>query len=230
MPCVEGELCLVKATTPAGRDDQGCQGKCGGWLHGVYGKVAEDNELHRICSKCSAKAGKRKAMTPEGAGTGQSKRQKTKEGSKSAPRKRLTTDQKVEILDLLEQRLSHEQIADRFGCAGEEDEKEEDDGDESTGRGRGAPPAYAELSPHFGVLESGGEWEWRRRLLPVESQDGDDRSAYRYANAPGRLERICGDGACWDGVRGGDTGRGKSKLVVFLLFFCRLVRTVSARA
>ena len=75
------------------------------------------------------------------------------EGSKRVPRKRLTTDQKVEILDLLEQRVSHEQTADRFGCAEEEVENEEDDGDESTGRGRGAPPAYAELSSHFGVLE-----------------------------------------------------------------------------
>ena len=118
----------------------------------MCGRVAENNELHRICSKYSAKAGKRKAIAPEGAGTGQSKRQKTKEGSKSASRKWLTTDQKIEILDLLEQRVSHEQIADRFECA-EEEEKKEDDGDESWGRGRGAPPAYAELSSHFGVLE-----------------------------------------------------------------------------
>ena len=152
MPRVECKLCLVKATTPAGRDGHGCQRKCGGRLHGVCGRVAENNELHRICSKCSAKAGKRKAIAPEGAGTGQSQRQKTKEGSKSAPCKWLTTDQKIEILDLLEQRVFHEQIADRFGCA-EEEEKKEDDGDESWGRGRGAPPAYAELSSHFGVLE-----------------------------------------------------------------------------
>ena len=156
MPFVEGELCLVKATPP-GHDGHGCQGKCGGRLHGVCGRVAEDNELHRICSKCSAKAGKRKAVAPEGAGTGQSKRQKTKEGSKSAPRKRLTTHQKLEILDLLEQRVAHEQTADHFGCAEEEEEKEEDDGDESTGRGRDAPPAYAELSSHFGVLERASE-------------------------------------------------------------------------
>ena len=72
------------------------------------GRVAEDNELHRICSKYTAKAGKLKAIAPEGAGTGQFKPQKTKEGSKSAHRKRLATDQNVEILDLLEQRASHE--------------------------------------------------------------------------------------------------------------------------
>ena len=61
------------------------------------------------------------------------------------------------MLDLLGQRVSHEQIADRFGCAEEEEEKEEDDGDESTGRGRGAPLTYAELSSHFGVLERAAE-------------------------------------------------------------------------
>ena len=39
---------------------------------------------------------------------------------------------------------------------GEEEEKE-DGGDESAERGRDAPPAYAELSAHFGVLESAAE-------------------------------------------------------------------------
>ena len=39
----------------------------------------------------------------------------------------------------------------------EENEEEEDDDDESTEPGRGAPPAYAELSPHFGVLERAAE-------------------------------------------------------------------------
>lgn len=39
----------------------------------------------------------------------------------------------------------------------EEDPEDEDGGDESTGRRRCAPPAYAELSPHFGVLERAAE-------------------------------------------------------------------------
>ena len=50
---------------------------------------------------------------------------------------------------------------------------------------------------------------------------------------PAQAAKRTRHGACWDRVRGGDTGRGTSKLVVFLLFFCRLVRTVctvSARA
>ena len=145
--------------------------------------MAEDNELHCIISsKCSAKAGKRKAIAPGGAGTGQSKRQKTNEGSKGAPRKRLTTDQKIKILDLLEQRVSHEEIANHFRCAEEEEGKEEDDGDESTGRGRGAPPAYTEMSSHFGVLERAAEESGNGDVtfyLHVKSQDGDDRSACR---------------------------------------------------
>ena len=39
----------------------------------------------------------------------------------------------------------------------EEKEEEEDNDDESPEPGRGAPPAYAELSPHFGVLEKAAE-------------------------------------------------------------------------
>ena len=35
---------------------------------------------------------------------------------------------------------------------GEEDDENEEEDDESTGRGRGAPPAYGELSSHFGTL------------------------------------------------------------------------------
>ena len=163
MPCVEGELYLVKATTPAGREGHGCQGKCGGRFHGVWGRVAEDNELHRICSKCSAKAGKRRAIAPEGAGTGQSKRQKTKEGSKSAPRKRMTTDQKVEILDILEQRVSHKQIADRFGCAEEEEERRRMP--VVTARG-------AEGVPHRPTLNyrlTSASWRGQRRLVGIET-------------------------------------------------------------
>ncbi|CAB1115493.1 unnamed protein product [Ectocarpus sp. CCAP 1310/34] len=40
---------------------------------------------------------------------------------------------------------------------GEEDEEEEGGGDENTGRKRRAPPAYDELSSHFGALEAAAE-------------------------------------------------------------------------
>ena len=39
----------------------------------------------------------------------------------------------------------------------EEKEEEEDDGDEIPEPGRGALPAYAEMSPHFGVLKRAAE-------------------------------------------------------------------------
>ena len=68
------------------------------------------------------------------------------------------------------------------GCD-EEDEMEDGGGGENTGRERRAPPAYSELSPHFGVLESAAdrwEWQWRRGVPSAESKNnGDDRSACR---------------------------------------------------
>ena len=51
-----------------------------------------------------------------------------------------------------------EQAGKRKAKAAEgEEEEKEDGGDESAERGRDAPPAYAELSAHFGVLESAAE-------------------------------------------------------------------------
>ena len=136
MLCADGELCLVPANSPKDSDGHGCQGGCGGRLHGICGSIADDeNENHRMCSACVVKAGKRKAKAAEGAetgqeqagkrkakaaegaGTGQSKRPNTKGGVVSASRKRLTIQEKVQILQLLDKRTSHEHIADRFNCS-----------------------------------------------------------------------------------------------------------------
>ena len=65
MPCAEGELCRVQASSPEGRDGHGCQGTCGGRLHGTFGSVVGDNEMHRICSKCLDKKGKPKKGSPD---------------------------------------------------------------------------------------------------------------------------------------------------------------------
>ena len=127
MPCADGELCLVPANSPKDPDGHGCQGGCGGRLHGICGSIADDeNENHRMCSACVVKAGKRKAKAAEGAETGQeqagkrkakaaegagtrqSKRPNTKGGVLSASRKRLTIQEKVQILQLLDKRTSHE--------------------------------------------------------------------------------------------------------------------------
>ena len=48
MPCVEGELCHVPATSPKSTKAHGCQGGYGGRLHGTCGSIADDNEMHRI--------------------------------------------------------------------------------------------------------------------------------------------------------------------------------------
>ena len=118
MPCVEGELCHVPATSPKPTEAHGCQGRYGGWLHGTCGSIADDNEMHRICSQCLAKREKRKAVAPpklkatappKGAGAGKSKARETK--------KFLTFEQKVEVLDMLQRKVSHESIADSFGCS-----------------------------------------------------------------------------------------------------------------
>ena len=39
----------------------------------------------------------------------------------------------------------------------EEEDEEEDSGDDNTGLARRVPPAYGELSSHFGVLEAAAE-------------------------------------------------------------------------
>ena len=180
MPCADGELCLVPANSPKDPDGHGCQGGCGGRLHGICGSIADDeNENHRMCSACVVKAGKRKAKAAEGAetgqeqagrrkakaaegaGTGQSKRPNTKGGVLSASRKRLTIQEKAMREDAAEEMAAALagmlSLSDSEEEAEGEEEEKENGGDESAERGRDAPPAYAELSAHFGVLESAAE-------------------------------------------------------------------------
>lgn len=54
----------------------------------------------------------------------------------------------------------------------------EAEGGEGTKPGGHASLSYAELSPHFGVLEKAAaeKGQWRGRTLPGKSQDGDRRS------------------------------------------------------
>ena len=123
---MEGELCHVPATSSKPTEAHGYQGGCGGRLHGTCGSIADDNEMHRICNQCLAKRKKRKAVAPpkrkavappkrkatappKGAEAGTSKVHKTK--------KFLTFEQKVEVLDILQRKVSHESIADSFGCS-----------------------------------------------------------------------------------------------------------------
>ena len=84
VPChvrKEGELCAQPDTTMQDLHGHGCQGGCGGRLHGICGSVVDDdNENHRICSACVAKAGKRKAPAADSAGRAQSRRPKATNG------------------------------------------------------------------------------------------------------------------------------------------------------
>ena len=74
----------------------------GGFIHGTCGSVVGANAMHRICSKCLDKKGKRQKGSPEGPGSGQStsKRSKTTGGSEGASRARLTIKQKMEVVSI----------------------------------------------------------------------------------------------------------------------------------
>lgn len=139
MPCAAGALCHVKERTPEAPDGHECKGGCGGRLHALCGEMEEEeeedgsNKLHRICFACvhnarqpavggasNAGAGKRKgaADTEEGYGDlyGSPKRAK-EHGDKSASRKRLTLDEKLEILALLDHgAITQGEISNRYGC------------------------------------------------------------------------------------------------------------------
>ncbi|CAB1101309.1 unnamed protein product [Ectocarpus sp. CCAP 1310/34] len=120
MPCAEGELCQLQDTTPQDPHGHGCQGGCGGRLHGICGSVVDvGNENHRICSACVAKAGKRKVSAADSTGKAQSKRPKATNGgsNKSQPRARPDFSAKCEMLKLMDQKVTHEQLADRFKCS-----------------------------------------------------------------------------------------------------------------
>ena len=77
--------------------------------------MREDNENHRICNACfDAKSRKRKGTGEEGGGAGEAKRAKKGKG-KDGPRRRLTSDQNLKILKLLEERATRDEITDRYG-------------------------------------------------------------------------------------------------------------------
>ena len=138
MPCAEGELCAQPDTTPQAPRGHGCQGGCGGRLHGICGSMVggDENENHRICSACVANAGKRKAPAADSAGEAQSKRPKaTNGGSKKSQPRRARPDFRAKL----------EMAGTRVSTGREEDDEQEDSGDDNTGLTRHAPPAYGEL-------------------------------------------------------------------------------------
>ena len=146
MPCAAGELCQLSdsTTTP----EFSCCGPCGGPLHRICGDPDDKEEVNRICEPCAAakkstsstndhsNAAKRK----EGGGILQQSAPKKRKGE---TRKRLTSGQKREILQLLDQKVSRVEVARRFNCEG--------------GRRLAPPPPFSELSSLFGPLEKYAE-------------------------------------------------------------------------
>lgn len=130
MTCAAGELCHLAGVEmiapnghPCGHD---CRGECGGKLHGICGEVEDpdDTPTHRICQTCISK---RRLSNPpkrkQGHGLlqrgflqpGPSKASKTNAGGKK-PRKRLDLGQKLEILDLLDSKVTYAEIKRRYSC------------------------------------------------------------------------------------------------------------------
>lgn len=140
MPCAAGELCHIPDRTPESQNAHECRGGCGGRLHGLCGEVQEqvsDNLIHRICPSClerdrkaftvaattaaacsSSSGTKRKIGTTGHSEDVNVKKSKphTPGGASGKSRVRLSHGQKMDVLGLLKERVSHAQIAHRFGC------------------------------------------------------------------------------------------------------------------
>ncbi|CAN0298812.1 unnamed protein product, partial [Pylaiella littoralis] len=94
---------------------------CGGRLHGLCGEVEDPdgNDNHRICHTCFSKrsnlsnAAKRKQE--QGSLLQQGASKKINPGA-SKPRRRLDLGEKLEVLKLLDQKVSRVEISRRFGC------------------------------------------------------------------------------------------------------------------
>ena len=126
MSCAAGELCQlpnIELIAPNGRDcGHECRGGCGGKLHGTCGEVEDldgDNDNHRICHKCISN---RSLSNPAKRKQGQdfvlpraSKKAAGAAGAKK-PRKRLSLGEKLEVLALLDEKVSYAEIARRHGC------------------------------------------------------------------------------------------------------------------
>ena len=175
----------LKPPTPDGHQ---CRGGCGGRLHGICGEVEEEgeSEINCICHTClhsqqaaTAATGKRKAQK---AGCIPKRTQAAggKKADRSAPRTRLSLDQRSVLSDFHQSAQTWASIEDQkdvveaqrldeadgvtaalkglsvegWESSDSEEDEEEDDEDGNIGGGRAEPPPYAELSKHFGPLEN----------------------------------------------------------------------------
>ena len=190
MPCAAGELCNladVELIAPNEREcGHECRGGCGGRLHGMCGEVEDtdsDNPNNHICHTCISK---RSLSNPAKRKQGQdfiqpgtSKKHKPgasgvrcEEAPKAA---RPWGNTKLQIAELLEQKVPYTEIARRFGCgttavgsvkqqretlkaaaatqSRSSSSKSARGGDFLRGETVTAPPPYSDLSEFFGPLE-----------------------------------------------------------------------------
>ena len=129
MPCAAGELCLIPDQSLGPNQGHGCRGGCGGRLHGLCGEQEEEDgsELYRICPTCASKrfagaaskaaAGKRKAREKATSGSKRKKGGAGKKADRTAPRTRLSVEEKMALLAEVDKGISQETVAGRFKCA-----------------------------------------------------------------------------------------------------------------
>lgn len=133
MSCAAGGACLVSSSTAPGNEaapDHACRAHCGGVLHGVCGvqDPESDNEIHRVCPPCLAASsskgkgkesakGKRKLIEELGPpGPSPPAGSTKKKPCQSSTRKRLTIDTKAQIVEEVENHVSHAALAEKYGC------------------------------------------------------------------------------------------------------------------
>ena len=122
MPCAAGDLCQLpneELIAPNGHEcGHECRGGCGGRLHGLCGEVEDgsDTPTHHICHTCiSKRSPSNSAKRKEGQGFLQpdARKKKTQE---SESRKRLSFEEKLEIIKVLDSKVARPEVARRFGC------------------------------------------------------------------------------------------------------------------
>ena len=123
MPCAAGDLCQLpneELIAPNGHEcGHECRGGCGGRLHGLCGEVEDgsDTPTRRICHTCiSKRSPSNSAKRKEGQGFLQPDARKKKKTQESGSRKRLSFEEKLEIIKLLDSKVARPEVARRFGC------------------------------------------------------------------------------------------------------------------
>lgn len=126
--CADLELCKLPGKLLGEKDGHGCRGSCGGRLHGICGEpedVEADTEMHRICTPCLAKKQKAadsskqstKRASPASGFLKAGAAAKKKPPAAKGTRTRLDFSQKLEIIKLLDSKVTYSEIERRYNCS-----------------------------------------------------------------------------------------------------------------